>query len=72
MLNGQKMWITNGGHANWYVMRHTTSLDIACPYILLLSYYFLLLMYYYMWLFTCVPSKVVKLNNERPRRIGNM
>jgi len=31
ILNGQKMWITNGGHANWYFLLARTNPDPKCP-----------------------------------------
>lgn len=31
VLNGQKMWITNGGHANWYFVLARTNLDPKAP-----------------------------------------
>jgi len=31
VINGQKMWITNGGHANWYFVLARTNLDPKCP-----------------------------------------
>jgi acyl-CoA dehydrogenase len=31
VINGQKMWITNGGYANWYFVLARTNLDPACP-----------------------------------------
>ncbi|XP_078685911.1 medium-chain specific acyl-CoA dehydrogenase, mitochondrial-like [Branchiostoma floridae x Branchiostoma belcheri] len=31
ILNGQKMWITNGGHANWYFVLARTSDDPKMP-----------------------------------------
>lgn len=31
ILNGQKMWITNGGVANWYFVLARTSKDPQCP-----------------------------------------
>lgn len=31
VLNGQKMWITNGGHANWYFVLARTNPDPKCP-----------------------------------------
>ncbi|CAF0744410.1 unnamed protein product [Brachionus calyciflorus] len=31
ILNGQKMWITNGGHANWYFVLARTNPDPKCP-----------------------------------------
>ncbi|CAH1271873.1 ACADM [Branchiostoma lanceolatum] len=31
ILNGQKMWITNGGHANWYFVLARTSGDPKMP-----------------------------------------
>lgn len=31
ILNGQKMWITNGGVANWYFLLARTNLDPKCP-----------------------------------------
>ncbi|KAH3778115.1 medium-chain specific acyl-CoA dehydrogenase, mitochondrial-like [Dreissena polymorpha] len=31
VINGQKMWITNGGHANWYFVLARTNLDKSCP-----------------------------------------
>lgn len=31
VLNGQKMWITNGGVANWYFVLARTSSDPKCP-----------------------------------------
>ncbi|CAH1366629.1 hypothetical protein MTP99_007941 [Tenebrio molitor] len=31
ILNGQKMWITNGGVANWYFVLARTNLDPKCP-----------------------------------------
>ena len=30
ILNGNKMWITNGGVANWYFVLARTTSDIAC------------------------------------------
>lgn len=31
ILNGQKMWITNGGVANWYFLLARTNPDPKCP-----------------------------------------
>ncbi|KAK5619806.1 hypothetical protein CRENBAI_007097 [Crenichthys baileyi] len=31
VVNGQKMWITNGGKANWYFLLARTNLDPKCP-----------------------------------------
>ncbi|XP_046640469.1 probable medium-chain specific acyl-CoA dehydrogenase, mitochondrial [Daphnia pulicaria] len=31
VLNGQKMWITNAGHANWYFVLARTNLDPKAP-----------------------------------------
>lgn len=31
ILNGQKMWITNGGMANWYFVLARTNPDPKCP-----------------------------------------
>lgn len=31
ILNGQKMWITNGGVANWYFVLARTDPDPKCP-----------------------------------------
>ena len=31
ILNGQKMWITNGGHANWYFVLARTDPDPKAP-----------------------------------------
>lgn len=31
ILNGQKMWITNGGVANWYFILARTNFDPKCP-----------------------------------------
>lgn len=31
ILNGQKMWITNGGVANWYFLLARTNSDPKCP-----------------------------------------
>lgn len=31
ILNGQKMWITNGGIANWYFVLARTASDLKCP-----------------------------------------
>ena len=31
VLNGQKMWITNGGHANWYFVLARTNPDPKAP-----------------------------------------
>lgn len=31
IINGQKMWITNGGKANWYFVLARTSSDPKCP-----------------------------------------
>lgn len=31
ILNGQKMWITNGSVANWYFLLARTNLDPKCP-----------------------------------------
>ena len=31
ILNGQKMWITNGGVANWYFVLARNSSDPKCP-----------------------------------------
>jgi acyl-CoA dehydrogenase len=31
ILNGQKMWITNGGYANWYFVLARTSADPKAP-----------------------------------------
>lgn len=31
VINGQKMWITNGGVANWYFVLARTSTDPKCP-----------------------------------------
>ncbi|RMZ93340.1 medium-chain specific acyl- mitochondrial [Brachionus plicatilis] len=31
ILNGQKMWITNGGYANWYFVLARTNSDPKCP-----------------------------------------
>lgn len=31
VLNGQKMWITNGGVANWYFVLARTNPDPKCP-----------------------------------------
>lgn len=31
ILNGQKMWITNGGVANWYFVLARTNPDPKCP-----------------------------------------
>ena len=31
ILNGAKMWITNGGVANWYFVLARTSSDPKCP-----------------------------------------
>jgi len=31
VLNGEKMWITNGGVANWYFVLARTNLDPKCP-----------------------------------------
>ena len=31
VLNGQKMWITNSGVANWYFVLARTSTDNKCP-----------------------------------------
>ncbi|KAM9844331.1 medium-chain specific acyl-CoA dehydrogenase, mitochondrial [Aulostomus maculatus] len=31
VVNGQKMWITNGGKANWYFLLARTNLDPNCP-----------------------------------------
>lgn len=31
ILNGQKMWITNGGVANWYFLLARTNTDSKCP-----------------------------------------
>jgi acyl-CoA dehydrogenase len=31
ILNGQKMWITNAGHANWYFVLARTNPDPKCP-----------------------------------------
>ena len=31
ILNGQKMWITNGGVANWYFVLARTNPDPNCP-----------------------------------------
>ena len=31
IVNGQKMWITNGGVANWYFLLARTNPDPKCP-----------------------------------------
>ncbi|XP_074653958.1 medium-chain specific acyl-CoA dehydrogenase, mitochondrial-like [Tubulanus polymorphus] len=31
VINGQKMWITNGGHANWFFVLARTNPDPKCP-----------------------------------------
>ena len=31
ILNGEKMWITNGGVANWYFVLARTNPDPKCP-----------------------------------------
>jgi len=31
VLNGQKMWITNGGVAHWYFVLARTAEDSSCP-----------------------------------------
>lgn len=31
VINGQKMWITNGGVANWYFVLARTSSDVQTP-----------------------------------------
>jgi acyl-CoA dehydrogenase len=31
VINGQKMWITNGGHANWYFVLARTADDPKTP-----------------------------------------
>ena len=31
VINGQKMWITNGGHANWYFVLARTNPDPKAP-----------------------------------------
>jgi len=31
IINGQKMWITNGGVANWYFVLARTDLDPKAP-----------------------------------------
>jgi len=31
VINGNKMWITNGGHANWYFVLAKTNTDPKCP-----------------------------------------
>ncbi|GFY46092.1 medium-chain specific acyl-CoA dehydrogenase, mitochondrial [Trichonephila inaurata madagascariensis] len=31
IINGQKMWITNGGVANWYFVLARTNPDLKCP-----------------------------------------
>jgi acyl-CoA dehydrogenase len=31
ILNGQKMWITNGGYANWYFVLARTDADPKTP-----------------------------------------
>ncbi|CAI4233075.1 unnamed protein product [Auanema sp. JU1783] len=31
IINGSKMWITNGGHANWYFVLARTDADPKCP-----------------------------------------
>ena len=31
ILNGQKMWITNGGVANWYFVLARSDFDPQCP-----------------------------------------
>ncbi|KAI1282158.1 putative medium-chain specific acyl-CoA dehydrogenase, mitochondrial [Halotydeus destructor] len=31
VINGQKMWITNAGHANWYFVLARTNPDPKCP-----------------------------------------
>lgn len=31
VINGQKMWITNAGHANWFFVLARTNTDPKCP-----------------------------------------
>lgn len=31
VISGQKMWITNSGHANWYFVLARTNLDPKAP-----------------------------------------